>query len=99
MKHPLDMSHATNSDLGHLKRDIAAAGHDFCADLDQLFLQARQRPVFDRLRRRQRAQEIAENPSVSSLSRPRTLAPIGIARAPGSSSLAELRQSDRRWGS
>ena len=30
------------------------------ADLDRLFLQARQRPVFDRLRRRQRAQEIAE---------------------------------------
>ena len=41
--------------------------HDLRADLDQLFLQARQRPVFDRLRRRQRAQEIAEiiNPSIS----------------------------------
>ena len=27
-----------NSDLGYLKRDIAAVAHDFCADLDQLFL-------------------------------------------------------------
>jgi hypothetical protein len=34
--------------------------HDLRADLDQLLLQARQRPVFDRLGRRQRAQEIAE---------------------------------------
>jgi putative transposase len=33
---------------------------DLRADLDQLFLEARQRPVFDRLRRRQRAQEVAE---------------------------------------
>jgi len=32
--------------------------HHLCADLDQLLLQ--QRPVLDRLRRRQRAQEIAE---------------------------------------
>jgi hypothetical protein len=32
----------------------------FRADLDQLVLQGRQRPVLDRLRRRQRAQEIAE---------------------------------------
>ena len=30
------------------------------ADLDQLLLRARQRPVLDRLGRRQRAQEIAE---------------------------------------
>jgi hypothetical protein len=30
------------------------------ADLDQLFLQAGQRPVLDRLRRCQRAQEVAE---------------------------------------
>jgi hypothetical protein len=33
---------------------------DLSADLDQLFLEARQRPVLDRLGRRQRAQEIAE---------------------------------------
>ena len=34
--------------------------HHLCADLDQLLLQARQRPVLDRFGRRQRAQEIAE---------------------------------------
>ncbi len=33
---------------------------DLRTDLDQLLLQARQRPVFDRLGRRERAQEIAE---------------------------------------
>ena len=33
---------------------------DLRADLDQLFLEARQRPVFDRLGSRQRAQEVAE---------------------------------------
>src|SRR5262245_4836145 len=49
-----------NGDLGHLEGDIAAVAHDFRADLDQLVLQTRQRPVLDRLRRRQRAQEIAE---------------------------------------
>jgi len=34
--------------------------HDLRADLDQLLLQARHRPIFDRLRRRQCMQEIAE---------------------------------------
>ena len=34
--------------------------HHLRADLDQLVLQVRQRPVLDRLRRRQLAQEIAE---------------------------------------
>ena len=34
--------------------------HHLGADLDQLLLQARQRPVLDRLRPRQRVQEIAE---------------------------------------
>src|SRR5499426_690948 len=38
----------------------AAVAHHLRADLDQLVLQGRQRPVLDRLRRRQRAQEIAE---------------------------------------
>jgi hypothetical protein len=33
--------------------------YDFRADLDQSLPQARQRPAFDRLRRRQRSQEIA----------------------------------------
>src|SRR5262245_34809077 len=48
------------SDLGHLEDNIAAMAHYLRADLDQLVLQGRQRPVLDRLRRRQRAQEIAE---------------------------------------
>ena len=51
---------AGNGDLGHLEGDTAAMADDLGADLDQLLLQARQRPVLDRLRRRQRAQEIAE---------------------------------------
>ena len=49
-----------NGDLGHLKSDITAVAHDLRANLDQPFLESRQRPVFDRLRRRQRAQEIPE---------------------------------------
>ena len=49
-----------DGDLGHLEDDIAAVANDLRADLDQLLLQARQRPILDRLRRRQRAQKIAE---------------------------------------
>jgi hypothetical protein len=49
-----------NGDLGDLEGDTAAMADDLGADLDQFLLQARQRPVLDRLRRRQRAQEIAE---------------------------------------
>src|SRR5262249_41468845 len=49
-----------DGDLGHLEDNIAAVAHYLRADLDQLVLQTRQRPVLDRLRRRQRAQEIAE---------------------------------------
>src|SRR5262249_57049774 len=49
-----------DGDLGHLEDNIAAVAHYLRADLDQLVLQGRQRPVLDRLRRRQRAQEIAE---------------------------------------
>jgi hypothetical protein len=49
-----------DGDLGHLEGDIAAVADDLCADLDQLLFEARQRPVLDRLRRCQRAQEIAE---------------------------------------
>ena len=49
-----------NGDLGHLKGDITAVAHDLRANLDQPFLESRQRPIFDRLRRRQRAQEIPE---------------------------------------
>ena len=50
----------SDGDFGHLKRDIAAMAHDLRADLDQLFLQARQRPILDRLRCRQSAQKITE---------------------------------------
>jgi hypothetical protein len=46
--------------FGHVKRDISPVANDLRADLDQLFLQARQRPILDRLRRRQRAQKITE---------------------------------------
>ena len=49
-----------NGDLGHLECDIAPVANDLRADLDELLLQARQRPILDRLRRRQRAQKIAE---------------------------------------
>jgi hypothetical protein len=34
-----------DGDLGHLEGDIAAVAHDLRADLDELFLQARQRPI------------------------------------------------------
>jgi len=49
-----------DGDLGHLECDVAAVAHDLRADLDELLLQARHRPIFNRLWRRQRAQEIAE---------------------------------------
>src|SRR5262249_58825024 len=45
-----------DGDLGHLEDNIAAVAHYLRADLDELVLQACQRPVPDRLRRRQRAQ-------------------------------------------
>ncbi len=43
------------TDFGHLKGDIAAMVDDLRADFDQLFLQARQRPILYGFRRRQRA--------------------------------------------
>ena len=49
-----------DGDLGHLEDNIAAVVHHLRADLDQLVLQTRQRLVVNRLRRRQRAEEIAE---------------------------------------
>jgi hypothetical protein len=49
-----------DGDLGHLEGDVAAVADDLGADLDQLLLQACQRPFLDGLRRRQRAQEVAE---------------------------------------
>jgi hypothetical protein len=53
-----------NRDLGHLEGDVAPVADDLRTDLDQLFLQARQRPRFDRLGRGERAQEVAETPSL-----------------------------------
>jgi hypothetical protein len=47
-------------DLGHLEDDIAPVADNLRADLDRLLFQAREQPVFDRLRRRQCAREIAE---------------------------------------
>jgi hypothetical protein len=47
-------------DLGHLERDIAAVADDLRADLDRLFVQARQRLVLDRIGRRECVQEITE---------------------------------------
>ncbi len=49
-----------DSDLCELKGDITALSHDLRADLDELLPKRRQRPVFDLLRQRQGAQEVAE---------------------------------------
>ena len=49
-----------DGDLRHLEGDITAVADELSANLDQLFLQARQRPVLDRLGSRQRAQDVAE---------------------------------------
>jgi hypothetical protein len=49
-----------DSDFGHLAGELAAAARQLATDLDQLFLQARQQPILDRLRRRLDAQNIAE---------------------------------------
>jgi hypothetical protein len=46
-----------HGDLGHLESDIAAVADEFGADLDQLLLEA-QRPLLDRLRRRQGARKL-----------------------------------------
>ena len=49
-----------DSNLGHLESDIATVADDLGANLDQLFLQAGQRPVPDRLGCGQSPQEVAE---------------------------------------
>ena len=49
-----------NRNFRHLEGDIAAVADNFGADLDQLLLQAGQRPVLDRFGCRQGAQEVAE---------------------------------------
>jgi hypothetical protein len=48
-----------DGDLRHLEGDVAAVANDLRAELDQLFLKARQRPVLNRFWCRQ-PQEIAE---------------------------------------
>jgi hypothetical protein len=45
--------------IRHLEGDVAAVANDLRAELDQLFLKARQRPVLNRFWCRQ-PQEIAE---------------------------------------
>ena len=47
-------------DLSHLESNVPAVRDDPGADLDQLLLQAGQRPVLDRLRQSQRPHEVAE---------------------------------------
>ena len=49
-----------DGDLGHLEDDIASVAHDFRADLDQLLLQPRERPVLDRLWCCKRAEKVAK---------------------------------------
>ena len=49
-----------DGDLRHLEDDIASVAHHLRADLDQLLLQARQRPALDRLRCCKRAKKVAK---------------------------------------
>ena len=49
-----------DGDLRHLEDDIASVAHHLPADLDQLPLQARQRPVLDWLRCCKRAEKVAK---------------------------------------
>lgn len=44
---------------GRLEGDIASVADDLRAELDQLLVEARERPAFDRLGHRQRAQGVA----------------------------------------
>ena len=41
---------AWHRDFGHLECDVAGMGHDLRTDLDEFFLEARQRPVLDPFR-------------------------------------------------
>ena len=49
-----------DGDLGHLEGDIVAVSDDLGTNLDELLLQAGQRPVPDRLRCCEGAQEVTE---------------------------------------
>ena len=79
--------HPRHRNLGHLEGDIAAVADDLRADLDQLLLQAGQRPVLDRLGRRQGAQEVAEI-----VGERVKLEPDGVGREPSAS---QPRPADR----
>ena len=46
--------------MGSGEGDVATVTDDLSADLDQLIFEARQRPIFDRLWRPERAEEVAE---------------------------------------
>lgn len=50
-----------HGNLGHLEGDIAPVADDLGADLDQLLLEAGQRPVLDRFWCCKRAQEVTRS--------------------------------------
>jgi hypothetical protein len=58
------LEHTTTERLTPARDQAAAAGPrsaaDLCADLDERLLEGCQRPILDRLRRRQRAQKVVE---------------------------------------
>jgi hypothetical protein len=56
----MSANRAFGTETRHLENDVAGVSGDLRANPDQLFLERRHRPVLDRLRRRQRAQEVAE---------------------------------------
>ena len=82
---------ARYEDLGHLERDIARMADNLRADLDQLFTQRRHQPVADRLRRRQRAQEVAKVVGERLKLKANR---VGGVRAAGKASVARAQQ---RW--
>ena len=49
-----------DSNLGHLEGEVASVTDEPGADLDQLLLEVGQRPIFDRLRCRQGAEEVTK---------------------------------------
>ena len=56
----LGEQHSWHRDLGHLESNIAAVVDDLRTDLDQLFLEAGQRPRLCCFRHRQRPHEVPE---------------------------------------
>src|SRR5260221_9414397 len=72
-----------DGDLRHLEDDIASVAHHLRADLDQLLLQARQRPVLDRLRCCKRAEKVAKIVGDSMKLEPHGVGRERSARQPG----------------